>query len=220
MCQFRTGLPPTCTSCYDPDESGFFAREQSLTSEVRPLAPAGVRSRDEIRAVVLAGVAGAGKSTLGPLLARELDWPFFDTNDLHPSSNIEKMRRGIPLEDADRWPWLEKVRALIERVVGDGGTGVFECSALKEAYREFVIRGRPETRVVLLVVDPETARARVAARSGHYFPVGMLESQFETLEPIRYGIDVDASKDPEAVVELILARLGLRTRAQKEGESD
>lgn len=166
----------------------------------------------EVRAVILAGIAGAGKSTVGALLAEKLGWPFLDTNTLHPPSNIEKMRRGIALEDDDRWPWLKRVRRQIDKMLAEGGTGVFECSALKEIYRDYLLAGNPDAWVVLLAVDRELARARVATRLGHYFPVTLVDSQFATLEDIRCGIAVDGSRSPETIVNKIRKLLGLCAR--------
>ena len=163
----------------------------------------------EIRAIILAGVAGVGKSTIGTLLAAELDWPFFDTNVVHPQANNEKMGRGIALDEKDRWPWLERVREIIDGVVEGGGSGVFECSALKEEHRRYLVRGRPETRLILLAVDREAARLRVAARRGSYFPANLVDSQFEALEVARPGITVDGSASPAVIARPFREQLGL-----------
>ena len=173
------------------------------------------RDKKETRAIILAGIAGAGKSTVGSLLATELGWRFFDTDALHPQSNIEKMRRGVALEDEDRWPWLERVHKEISTALADGGTGVFECSVLKQAYRDYFLKGLTDTQVVLLAVDKETARARVAARSGHFFPMTLVDSQFEILESLQSAVCVDGSMNPEAIVKVIREEL----RLPRSGES-
>lgn len=173
----------------------------------------------EVRAVILAGVAGAGKSTVGAVLAEELGWTFLDTNTLHPLSNIEKMRRGIALGDDDRWPWLERVRSRIDKMLAEGGTGVFECSALKETYRDYLLTGNPDARVVLIAVDRELARARVAARSGDYFPATLVDSQFAALENIRCGIAVDGSRSPEMIAKMIIKQLEPRAHRRTERET-
>src|SRR5579884_1235439 len=128
--------------------------------------------------VVVMGVSGAGKTTVGRALAAALGWPFVDADDLHPAANVEKMRRGQPLDDADRAPWLAAVASTI-RSMRDG---VVACSALKRAYRD-LLRVRDDVRFVYLAVDEKVLAARLAARQGHYMPPSLLPSQLATLEP-------------------------------------
>jgi gluconokinase len=161
--------------------------------------------------VVVAGVSGSGKSTVGSLLARELGWQFEDGDALHPAANIAKMRAGFPLTDADRWPWLAAVGEWMDRRIEAGQSAVVACSALKRSYRDALRRGRPAVRVVLLEADPAVLRARLRARHGHFFPAGLLESQLAALEPAGPGepvVTVTAAADPAALIGDIVRRLG------------
>ena len=133
--------------------------------------------------LVVMGVSGSGKSTIGKPLAERLGWDFEEGDDLHPEANIAKMARGEPLDDADRAPWLAAIRAWIDAEVGKGRSGVIACSALKRAYRDRLRQGRPEVRLVYLQGDEATIRTRVEHREGHFMPPSLLDSQFQTLEP-------------------------------------
>ncbi len=133
--------------------------------------------------LVVMGVSGSGKSTVGQPLAARLGWDFQEGDDLHPKANIEKMSHGHPLTDVDRAPWLTAVRGWIDRQVAAGRSGVIACSALKRVYRDRLRNGRPEVRFVYLQGDAATIRGRVEHRQGHFMPVGMVDSQFQTLEP-------------------------------------
>src|SRR5215469_6101345 len=132
--------------------------------------------------VILAGVAGSGKSTVGKIVATRLGWPFEDTDLLHSTAEIAKMMSGVPLTDADRWPWLEQVAAWMDREIAAGKSGVMACSALKRSYREYLQRGRPDVKIVLIDVDQATLTARLAGRHGHFFPKKLLQSQLADLE--------------------------------------
>lgn len=149
--------------------------------------------------VVLMGVAGSGKTTVGQLLSHQLDWEFADADDFHPSANVEKMTRGVPLTDADRIPWLARLRELILAWMAEGKSGVVACSALKESYRE-QLRVGPEVRIVFLKGSPELLQTRLAARSGHYMKAAMLSSQLATLEEPTDAITIDASGTVDEVV--------------------
>jgi carbohydrate kinase (thermoresistant glucokinase family) len=160
--------------------------------------------------LVVMGVSGAGKSTIGVLLARALGYPFQEGDDLHPPANIEKMRSGRPLTDADRAPWLARVAALIDDWRRHGEGGVVACSALKRAYRAVIIGDRPGVRLVYLEASYELIRRRVEARRGHFMPVALLRSQFDDLEPPtpeERPIVVDVEDPPEAAVATIIGRL-------------
>src|SRR6266568_1821511 len=132
--------------------------------------------------VVLAGVSGSGKSAVGTVLAARLGWAYEDTDALHSPADIAKMRSGVPLTDADRWPWLATVAAWMDQRIAAGESAVVACSALKRSYREYLYRGRPAVRIVLLVADPETLTARLTARRGHFFPARLLQSQLADLQ--------------------------------------
>ena len=133
--------------------------------------------------LIVAGVSGSGKTTVGALLAGNLHWRFADGDDFHPPSNIEKMRAGVPLTDADRWPWLRAIAAWMDERIAHGESAVIPCSALKRSYRDILLNGRPEARLVFLAVDREMLAKRLAARHGHFFPAQLLNSQLDTLQP-------------------------------------
>jgi carbohydrate kinase (thermoresistant glucokinase family) len=133
--------------------------------------------------LVTMGVSGAGKTTLGELLAQRLGWPFKEGDELHPPANVAKMRAGQPLNDADRAPWLAAVGAWIDAWVAAGQSGVISCSALKRAYRDTLDRGRPAVRFVFIDLDEATIAERLKGRHHAYFPPALLHSQFEALEP-------------------------------------
>lgn len=155
------------------------------------------------------GVAGSGKSTVGSLLAERLGWPFLEGDDFHPAENIEKMRRRAPLSDADRRPWLERLRETAAGCLSRGESAVLACSALKASYRRILSGGDPRVRYVYLRADPALLAARLERRTEHFFAVALLESQLAALEeptPAR-AIVVDSSQPAEAVVREILARL-------------
>lgn len=163
------------------------------------------------RAIVLMGVTGVGKTTVGRLLAERFGARFLEGDAFHPPANVEKMRAGIPLEDADRWPWLETLRAELARELAAGATVVLACSALKRAYRDLLRRAGPEVRFVHLVGPEELVARRLAGRRGHYMPPSLLPSQLATLEDPSGEPDVlrePIDRPLEAIVASILARLG------------
>lgn len=149
--------------------------------------------------VLLMGVSGAGKTTVGKLLASQLGWEFADADDYHSAANVEKMRNGIPLTDADRAPWLESLRALIVGWIASGKSSVVACSALKKEYRHRLVVS-PEVRVVYLKVDRAVLWERLLGRHGHYMKEGMLDSQIATLEEPEDAIVVDGGRSAEDVV--------------------
>jgi carbohydrate kinase (thermoresistant glucokinase family) len=158
------------------------------------------------RVLVLMGVSGSGKSTIGKPLAERLGWDFEEGDDLHPPANIAKMRRGEPLDDADRAPWLRAVRGWIDREVDQGRSGVIACSALKRAYRDQLSDGRQEVRFVYLKGEESVIQARVEHRVGHFMPADLLHSQFQTLEPPgpdEHPIVIDIGRPVTAQIEEI-----------------
>ena len=157
--------------------------------------------------VVVMGVSGAGKSTIGAALARELGWSFLDADDYHPPQNVAKMAAGHPLDDEDREPWLEKLNLELRRREALEQSVVLACSALKESYRRQLTAGIEGARFVHLKGDLELVRSRLAQRRHRYMPSSLLESQFAALEPPRDAIAVDVSAAAGTCVALIAAQL-------------
>ena len=172
--------------------------------------------------VILMGVSGAGKTTVGELLAAQLGWPFYDADGFHPPENVAKMSRGVALTDEDRWPWLEALADHIRAVDADGRSAVVACSALRASYRDRLLAASEDARVVYLKGSYELIDERLRARSGHFFDAGLLASQFEALEEPGDVIAVDVEQTPERVVAEIRRRLGLEEGAedQDDGEAD
>jgi gluconokinase len=165
--------------------------------------------------VVVMGVTGTGKTTIGKLLAQRLDARFAEGDDYHPPENVEKMRSGRPLDDDDRWPWLQAIADDLRRWIDDGITAVVTCSALKRSYRDVLRRAGSTVRFVFLEGDPELLRRRLAGRKGHYMPASLLPSQIETLESPVGEPDVAAVEvegEPEEILERALKALA-RIRA-------
>jgi gluconokinase len=133
--------------------------------------------------LIVAGVAGSGKTTVGALLAGRLRWRFADADTFHPEANIAKMRAGIPLSDEGRRPWLRAVQDWMDTRVADGQSGVITCSALKRAYRADLLDGRPAATMIFLMVSREVLDRRLLSRPGHFFPEKLLASQLAALEP-------------------------------------
>ena len=147
--------------------------------------------------VLIVGVCGCGKTTIGRALAQELGWRFLDGDDFHPETNVTKMASGIPLTDDDRWPWFDRIVAEMRRVSAAGEHAVVACSALKQAYRDRLAAGG-DVRVVYLKGDAATIEPRLARRAGHFMPASLLPSQFATLEEPTGAIVVDI-REPIAV---------------------
>ena len=156
--------------------------------------------------VLVMGVSGVGKTTLGAALARELGWRFLDADDYHPPENVAKMKAGTPLDDADRWPWLSR----LNKILREEPNAVLACSALKERYRERLFQGIAEHRTVYLHASFALIAARLAERSHRYMPASLLESQFATLEPPAGAIAIDVAAPASACVAEIVARLKAR----------
>ena len=164
-------------------------------------------------ALIVMGVSGSGKSTIAVALAERLGWTFEDGDRFHPASNVAKMSAGHPLNDEDRWPWLEAIADEIGRVCKAGGHVVIACSALKRAYRDVLGRGRKDVRLVFLDGSQALIADRLAKRKGHFMPPGLLDSQFKTLEPPAADerpITVSIDAPVETIIDNIVAQLGTR----------
>ncbi|WP_217807104.1 gluconokinase [Andreprevotia lacus] len=157
--------------------------------------------------IVVMGVAGSGKTTIGMLLAARLGCPFTDADTLHSAANKAKMAAGLPLDDADRQPWLASVRAAIETAQRAGQPHVFACSALKAAYRDALSQGDTAIRFVFLHGSPALLAERLAGRSGHFFNPALLDSQLATLEAPIGALQIDIAAPPASIVTRILAAL-------------
>jgi gluconokinase len=160
--------------------------------------------------VVVMGVSGSGKTTVAALLAAGMGWQYQEGDDLHPAANVAKMRGGTPLTDADRLPWLETIAAQIDRWREQGLSGVVTCSALKRAYRDIIIGGRPRVRLAYLRGSYALIQSRLAARHEHYMPAALLDSQFATLEEPtadEHPIVVDVGGNPADIAADIVRRL-------------
>lgn len=153
--------------------------------------------------IILMGVTGCGKTTVGQLLARECAMEFLDADDYHPKANVEKMRAGHPLNDDDRWPWLDRLNQLLRDRDREGKSVVLACSALKEVYRARLSKEISEVKWVWLHGDKALLAQRLAARKGHYMNPALLDSQFATLEPPQDALAVDVAAAPEVLVATI-----------------
>ena len=176
------------------------------TEDTSPPAP---------RVVIVMGVSGCGKSTVGALLALRLRWEFEDADWFHPAANVDKMHSGIPLTDEDRWPWLDAVAAWIDKTRCSGGHDVIACSALKRRYRDVLIGDRADVRLVYLKGDETLIARRIATRHEHFMPRSLLHSQFEALEepgPDENPVVVSIEPRPREIVAQILSALNMVER--------
>jgi len=162
--------------------------------------------------IVLMGVSGSGKSTIGNELSQLLGWPFRDADSFHPPANIEKMSQSIPLTDDDRWPWLDAIGAWIGERLATGAPGIVSCSALKRAYRTRIGARRPGVRLVYLLGSQEMIASRLANRTGHFMPASLLASQFAALEepgPEERALVVGIAMPPRYLAGSMIEKLGL-----------
>ncbi len=160
------------------------------------------------RFLIVMGVSGSGKTTVGKALAEELDWFFIEGDQFHSKANVDKMAKGIPLTDEDRAAWLDSLRTEIENYLSKGKAAVLACSALKHSYRE-KLRVDKQVQFVFLNIPFDVAKERLAKRKGHFMPASLLESQFETLQQPEGddSINVDAQKTPDQIVKEVVAQL-------------
>jgi gluconokinase len=166
--------------------------------------------------LVVMGVSGVGKSTLAKALAERLGWVFEEGDELHPAANIAKMKAGHPLDDADRWPWLDAIGAWIDARLAEGQSGVITCSALKRAYRDRLDASRPQVTFVFMKLDQQAVAQRVAERRGHFMPPSLLASQFADLQPPAPDepvIVLDSAQPIPAQIDAVVARLGNAAKA-------
>ena len=154
---------------------------------------------------VVMGVSGSGKSTIGKLLSDRLNCPFYDADDFHPFSNIEKMSRGIPLDDSDRYPWLLQLEELVSKSLLEGKSGVLACSALKEKYRK-IITGKNSQNItwVYLHGDYKTIHQRLKNRTNHFLNEALLCSQFDTLEEPKNALTIEVTTEAQEIVQQIV----------------
>ena len=165
--------------------------------------------------IIIFGVSGAGKTTIGKLLARDLRWRFIEADDFHPAANIEKMRSGHPLTDNDRWPWVEQLRQQIERSLCARENAVLACSALKRAYRDR-LHVSDEIKFVFLRGDYALVEKQLRSRRGHFMNAALLQSQFDDLQEPQadeHALTVALGRMPEEIVEEIEAKLHLAKSA-------
>jgi gluconokinase len=166
----------------------------------------------KLSVLVVMGVSGSGKSTIGGMLARRLGWEYDDGDWFHSQSNIDKMHAGHPLTDEDRWPWLRAIARHIDETCEKGGHAIIACSALKRAYRDVLVGDRPEVGLIYLKGDRDLIARRLATRYGHFMSPQLLDTQFATLEEPQASertIVVSIDAPPRAIVEAIVAKLGV-----------
>jgi gluconokinase len=162
--------------------------------------------------IIIMGVSGVGKTTVGELLSRQTGWPFYDADDFHSPANIEKMRSGVALTDDDRWPWLDRINGVLREADRRGESAILACSALKERYRDRLAQGMEAVRWVYLAGEFDLIKQRIDARKGHYMTAKLLESQFAALEAPADALKVDVSAEPEQLAARVSSALALPHR--------
>lgn len=175
-------------------------------------------TKDKPIALIVMGPSSIGKTTTAELLSQKLGWECAEGDTFHPPENIEKMSAGIPLDDADRQPWLKKIRDWISEKADAGSNVVLTCSALKRSYREILNGARADVRFVELVADKKLVAERMARRKGHFMPPSLLDSQFATLEDLQEdenGVKITVDAPPETVVDRALTGLNLKSHIKQ-----
>lgn len=184
-----------------------------MTAQTPPTPPARPANPPKPPCILLVtGVSGSGKSTVGELLARRLGWAYAEADDFHPEQNLAKMVAGHPLDDADRRPWLASIGAWMDAASAQGRPAVVSCSALKRAYRDQLRGSRPNVRLIYLDVDRQIIGARLARRRDHFFPAKLLDSQFADLEPPTdderpYRVKITVDSKAEQIAEHLAASM-------------
>jgi len=178
--------------------------------KIEPFDSPALARGERLMIVVLMGAAGAGKTTVGKALAKTLGWTFVDADDLHPASNVDKMRAGMPLTDDDREPWLASTHEVIATLGRDGRNAVVACSALRERYRAILAKDVPELRWVFLQADGGLLAARLHARAGHFAGPQIVPSQLQELEPPHDGLTLRADLPVSTLIDRICTELALR----------
>jgi gluconokinase len=161
-----------------------------------------------IRFLIVMGVSGSGKTSVGKALANHLRWDFYDADDFHPPENVAKMANGIPLDDSDRAPWLTALHDLISSSLKQNKSGVLACSALKERYRQQLMNGHDGVQLIYLKGSYDLIWSRMETRTDHYMKPHMLHSQFETLEEPSHALTVDISLSVEEILKLVIKQIG------------
>ncbi len=186
-----------------------FERIRGSLQRLRQAHPGERKYAGKRMIVVLMGVAGSGKSTIGRALAARTGWPFHEGDAFHPPGNVAKMACGVALSDGDRAPWLAALRRLIDDMLRRGEHGILACSALKQSYRDLLQDGRDGVRFVHLKGDPDLLQRRLQARTGHFMPPALLASQLVTLEEPRQVFSVDVRLPPHRIVDAIVRHFQL-----------
>lgn len=171
-------------------------------------------------AVIVMGVSGSGKSTIGEALAKRLSWRYEDGDKFHPAGNVAKMAAGQPLTDEDRWPWLRAIADQIDRLSAAGVRSVIACSALRRVYRDILVHGRQDVRLVYLNGSQALIADRLSRRKGHFMPQGLLTSQFTTLEPPtadEHPVTVSIAAPVKTIVDDVLRQLDLKPASTASG---